>query len=458
MEDGSLGAVDFLVDRFRGLGERIAVISPAGCCSFGELARSVDRWAGELGSQGVKPGSVVSIEGEFSPNSVALLLAHAARSAIVIPQSAAARSGREQRDELAMVEVRVRVDARDCVKFERTGRTASHDLYDELRRRGNPGLVLFTSGTSGAPKAAVQDFAALLEKFKRRRPPLSTLAFLLFDHMGGLNTILHALSNGARVVATGGDRSADTICRAIEEHRVELLPATPTFLNLLLLSGVYRDRDLSGLRVISYGTEPMPETTLERLRKAFPGVRLQQTYGLIEGGVLRSKSRSDVSLWVKVGGEGCETRVVDGVFQIRTPSMILGYLNAPSPITADGWLVTGDAVLRDGDYVRFLGRKSEQINVGGEKVYPSEVESVIQQMEEVEDVTVYGERNGIVGEIVCARVKQREAVRTAGLEQRVKRHCRERLDRFKVPVKVAVTDEQMAGDRLKKLRRPGADG
>jgi acyl-CoA synthetase (AMP-forming)/AMP-acid ligase II len=155
---------------------------------------------------------------------------------------------------------------------------------------------------------------------------------------------------------------------------------------------------------------------------------------------------------VKLGGEGYETRVVDGILQIKTRATILGYLNAPTPITPDGWFVTGDAVLQDGDYFRVLGRESELINVGGEKVYPAEVESLIQSMAKVADATVYGEKNALVGQIVCARVAASESVDRAAFADEVKRFCSERLEPFKVPVKVQVVDELQVGDRFKKRR------
>jgi acyl-coenzyme A synthetase/AMP-(fatty) acid ligase len=249
------------------------------------------------------------------------------------------------------------------------------------------------------------------------------------------------------------DRSPAAVCAIIEKFRVQLLPATPTFLNLLLLSGIYKEFDLSSLAVISYGAEPMPQSTLDRLKDVFPQIKLQQTYGLIEVGVLRSKSKDDGSLWVKVGGEGYETRIVDGILQIKTKSTILGYLNAPTPITEDGWFITGDAVEQDGEYLRILGRKSEMINVGGEKVYPAEVESVIQQMEEVVEATVYGEKNPLIGSIVCAKVRTSSDLSSEDLSQKVKSFCKERLEKFKVPVKVQIFNESHYGDRFKKIRK-----
>jgi acyl-CoA synthetase (AMP-forming)/AMP-acid ligase II len=134
---------------------------------------------------------------------------------------------------------------------------------------------------------------------------------------------------------------------------------------------------------------------------------------------------------------------------------MLGYLNFPSPFTVDGWFHTGDAVEVNGDYLRILGRKSEQINVGGEKVYPTEVENVILELPSVADVTVYGEKNPITGEIVCADItpasKAGEAARE--LVTKVKEHCRSKLQRYKVPVRINIVDDRTYSDRFKKVRR-----
>ncbi len=443
----------FLIERFETRPDALAVVAPTGRCTFGELTELCRHWSAELDRHDVAPGTVVGLRGDFSPNAIALFVALADRGAIVVPQGNDPRIPHAVRDEIAQLEVSCLVDAQDRVELERTGRHASHEIYDELRRRGHPGLVGFSSGTSGEPKAVVHDLTSILDSFHTKRAALSTLTFLLFDHLGGIRTMLHALSNTVTIVSTD-DRSPEGICVLIEEHGVELLPTTPTFLTLLLLSGAHRRHDLSSLRVISYGAEPMPQSTLDRLSVAFPGVKLHQTYGLIEIGPPSSKSRGDGSLWVKIEGDDLETRVVDGILQMRSPSTMLGYLNAPSPITPDGWLVTGDAVEQDGEYLRFLGRKSELINVGGEKVYPAEVENVILELDSVEEVTVYGERNPLVGQIVCARIKAAEPVDASELATEVKRHCRERLERFKVPVRVTLTDERHHSERFKKLRTP----
>jgi acyl-CoA synthetase (AMP-forming)/AMP-acid ligase II len=291
-----------------------------------------------------------------------------------------------------------------------------------------------------------------LEKFKHRRHSDRTINFLRFDHWGGLNTLFHILSNAGTII-TVQERTPAEICRIIERYRVEVLPTTPTFLNLFLLSEEYKRYDLSSLKTISYGTEPMPVSTLKRLKTLFPVTRLHQTYGLIEVGVLRTKSRDDGSLWVKVGGEGFETRVVDGLLEIKAKSAMLGYLNAPSPFTEDGWFITGDVVEVDGEYLHILGRKSEIINVGGEKVYPIEIESVLQLMDGVENVAVSGEPSPITGQIVTARVTLATGESLSDFRKRMRSFCDGKLPSYKVPQKVILADGAMCGERFKKMRR-----
>ncbi|MGH7466336.1 MAG: ANL family adenylate-forming protein, partial [Longimicrobiales bacterium] len=207
---------------------------------------------------------------------------------------------------------------------------------------------------------------------------------------------------------------------------------------------------------VTYGTEVMPQSTLERFHALLPAVKMQQTYGLSEVGILRSKSRSSDSLWVKVGGEGFETRIVDGMLEIKAKSAMLGYLNAPSPFTADGWFITGDAVEVDGEWLKILGRKSELINVGGEKVYPAEVESVLQLMEGVEDVAVAGQPHPITGHIVFARVRLSTNETLAEFRNRMRTFCQDKLARFAIPQKVELVDTSLHGERFKKMRRTGA--
>jgi acyl-CoA synthetase (AMP-forming)/AMP-acid ligase II len=221
---------------------------------------------------------------------------------------------------------------------------------------------------------------------------------------------------------------------------------------MMLLSRSYERFSLDSLKIISYGAEPMPENLLKRLGILFPALKLQQTYGLIELGVMRSQSESNDSLWVKLGGDGYQTRVEDGILLIKSDSAMLGYLNATSPFTEDGWFITGDTVEVKEEFFRILGRKSEIINVGGEKVFPQEVENVILQIKGVVDVIVYGLSNPLTGKIVCAKLKYEGDKSKPDISREIKTYCRQNLESFKVPVKIEIVDNTFESDRFKKSR------
>jgi acyl-coenzyme A synthetase/AMP-(fatty) acid ligase len=269
-------------------------------------------------------------------------------------------------------------------------------------------------------------------------------------------TLFASLAYGGTAVCLPS-RSAEDVARTIVASGATLLPTTPTFLNLLWASGVYRHFDLSSVLLITYGTEAMPEATLTRVKSMFPSAEIKQTYGLSELGVLRSKSLSSDSTWVQVGGPGFEVKVVDHLLYVRSESNMVGYLNAPSPFDADGWMCTGDEVEERGEYVRIVGRRSDMINVGGQKVSPLDVESVLLQAPNVADATVRGVPHTMMGQVVQARVSLAEDEDREEAVIRLRRFCLERLPRFKVPVKLEiVSPEAHRSDRFKKVRSAAA--
>jgi acyl-CoA synthetase (AMP-forming)/AMP-acid ligase II len=254
-------------------------------------------------------------------------------------------------------------------------------------------------------------------------------------------------------VVTVSDRSVSKICEAISKYKVELLPATPSFLNLLIASKMYKNFDLSSLKRITYGTEVMPQSTLDRMFQTFPAVKLLQTYGLSEVGVLHSQSRGDGSTWVRMGGDGFQTRVVDGILWIKSSYAMIGYLNAPSDFDEDGWFNTHDRVEVDGDYFRILGRETDLINVGGQKVYPAEIESVILELENIEDVAIFGEKHALLGQIVVAKILLQTPETLEVVKKRIRVACNARLASYKTPTKVILVESQLHNARQKKIRR-----
>jgi acyl-CoA synthetase (AMP-forming)/AMP-acid ligase II len=222
---------------------------------------------------------------------------------------------------------------------------------------------------------------------------------LLFDHIGGLNTLLHTLFNKGTVIAPKS-RNVKYILQICKDHKVEVLPTTPTFLRMMLISGLIPNNFPRSLKIITYGTERMDQHTLDTICQLLPNVDFRQTFGMSELGIVRVKSEARNSLFMKIGGEGVETRVVNNVLEIRSTSRMLGYLNDKSPFDKDGWYNTKDVVNKKNEYYKIIGRTTEVINVGGLKFMASEIERVTLQFEGIEFAKAEGRPNPLTGQHV----------------------------------------------------------
>lgn len=445
--------MDWLIERFQGAPERSAFIHEGREVCYGAVVATVTAFRRRVEAIGIGRGETVVVFGDYSPEVFCMMLALAQNGSIVIPLTH--HSVIEEADALGIsgCDWYIEFDASGTdFNIARRSLVSQNALLESFRECGAPGLVLFSSGSTGKPKAILHDFNRVAEKFHKQRQPVVAIPFLMIDHFGGINTIL-AITSSLGTVVTVSDRSVANICSAIERYKVELLPATPSFLTLLMASKLYNDYDLSSLRRITYGTEMMPQSTLDRVRQAFPVAILQQTYGLSEVGVLHSQSRDDGSLWVRIGGEGFQTRIVDGILWIKSEYAMIGYLNAPSEFDAEGWFNTQDQVEVDGDYFRILGRVTDLINVGGQKVYPAEVESVILDIENVRDVAVYGEKHNLLGQIVVAKIVLNQPEPVESVKKRVRQACINHLAAYKIPAKVVLAEGVLHSARQKKIRQ-----
>ncbi len=424
-------------------------------CTFAALAESVKAAARVLKGSSVPSGAVVVLETDYSPGGIGMLLALIENRNIIVPLTEPDDARRRTVVEAAAAEYLVRCDGA-APAVERLGGGAAAKtigLFERLRQASHAGLVLFTSGTTGAPKGVVHDLAALLKKFNRPGHSKRTVAFMIFDHIGGLDTLFYTLFNFGCLLIPAA-RTPEAVAELISKHKAQVLPASPTFLNLFLLGETHKRFDLTSLEVITYGAEPMPEHVLKRLAALFPGVRLLQKYGLSELGAVRIKSKSSDSLWIKIGGTGLEVRVRDGMLELKTQTAMLGYLNAPSPFTRDGWFKTGDSVEQDGEYFRILGRNTDIVNIGGEKVHPAEIENILMSMEGVEDAVVSGEKSPLSGQMITAAVELRTGETLSDFRVRMRRYFQDHgLPSYKIPQKVVFGGKQPEAGRRKKTRR-----
>jgi acyl-CoA synthetase (AMP-forming)/AMP-acid ligase II len=445
--------VQFILDRFAEAPQSTAFVDRNRKVTYGEVLISIAEYEHFLEAASVPRGAVVVVLSDYSPEVFCFIMALARRACVAVPVTPASVVERNVVE--ALSEAAWTAEFLPGIwepRLSATGRQPTNPVLVGFLARGQPGLILFSSGSTGTPKAILHDLDRVAAKFEKRGAPIVSIAFLMLDHFGGINTIL-AITSGLGTVVTIGDRSVAGVCQALEQHRVEVLPTTPSFLGLLVRSDLASRFDLRCLKRITYGTEVMPQPTLDRLRKIFPEVLLHQTYGLSELGVLRSQSRPDGSLWVRVGGDGFQTKVVDGILWVKSAYAMVGYLNASSPFDEEGWFNTQDRVEVDGDWFRILGRETDLINVAGQKVYPAEVEEIILQLDNIDDVAAYGERHALLGQIVVAKVVTHVPETVDSLKKRIRHACSQTLAAFKVPAKVVLAEKGLYSLRMKKERR-----
>jgi acyl-CoA synthetase (AMP-forming)/AMP-acid ligase II len=436
------------LNRISGFEDAIAFATNSDEVSYRSLVRQTASFQEYLISQNVLPTSIVAVVGDFSAKSVALIFALFLNNNVVVPISI--QSSVEVTDILRVSGCDWFVDLRDeeFIKVEPMEYQNTHaaTFYDSIRSH-SAGLVLFSSGTSGKPKGIVHEVNRLISRFNKAGKSYVSIPLLMFDHFGGYNTIFGLLGSGGKIVILK-DRTTESIATAVEHFKVTLLPTTPSFLALLLASRVDSRYDFSSLQKISYGTEVMPESLLERLSQRFPEVAFQQTYGLSELGVLNTRSMSNDSTWVQVGGAGYESKVVDGQLWIKSNFSMLGYISDQSSTPIDEWFNTQDRVEVNGDFIKILGRDSDLINVGGQKVFPQEIEDVLLRMKEISSVRVSGELNDLLGQIVRAEISLLEGMELSKGD--VRAFCKEHLINYKVPQKIDFVDDIPLTHRMKK--------
>lgn len=389
----------------------------------------------------VNTGDVVALIGDFDPQSIIILLKLIDKKAILVPLTQDTKSQHEYFFETALVDVVI-----EGTSVKRIKHKTKHKHIEKLRLNDHAGLVLFSSGTTGRPKAILHDLTLFMKRFRTARPTLRTISFLLFDHIGGLNTLLHTLFNRGTVVAPK-TRSVDSILASCAQHKIELLPATPTFLRMMLISGLIPDNIPKTLKIITYGTERMDQPTLNELCELLPNIDFRQTYGMSELGIVRVKSEKRNSLFMKVGGEGVETRVVDSVLEIRSQTRMVGYLNADSPFDSRGWYNTKDIVEERNGHYKVIGRNNEVINVGGLKFMASEVERVALQFSGVELCKAVAIDNPITGQHVELRVQP--ALNADFDQPKLKVFLTSNLPKHMVPKRIKVSSVSI-GHRFKK--------
>lgn len=467
-------------------GARTAIIDAASGIRFSyrDVDRDADRWHTVLTRQGVQAGDRVGIVAQNRYDFVPLFFGCIRRGAILVPFN-----WRLSAVELA----RVITDADPSLIFGESGSRAvleqacarldsipapcvldlDHDLpvlqraaagdvvpVSPPRGHDDTAMLLYTSGSTGAPKGVMLPHRQLLWNalattigWRLSADDIGTAATPFF-HTGGWHVFTTTLlSRGGAIVLTGAFEPSEFL-DVLERYGATVTFGVPTQFAMLRDSANW-GRPLPTLRWFFSGGAPCPQGVKDAVRAAGYGFR--EGYGLTECGPNCFATSSRIAL-EKDGSTGwpipflqMRLRADDGALaghdeigelELRGPQMFSGYFRAPEQtaeaMTADGWLRTGDLASRDADGVhRIRGRRKEMFISGGENVFPGEVEAALLDCPGVVEATVIGVPDVRWGEVGCALIVCRDKAldeRTLTTEARV------RLAGYKVPQRMVFVD------------------
>jgi long-chain acyl-CoA synthetase len=440
-------------------GEQPALLWDGGGLTWRELEQRAGGVARRLAQAGAQPGDVVGLRLPNTWGFVAALWAGLALGVTVAPLNPLLADDERERI-LGHLRPKAVID---------TAPEVEPGELSPLAGPAAPGIILYTSGSTGQPKGAVLSHAALAAANESWAGPVMglterdrVLAALPLAHSFGLNgALLAPLLAGAAVVLQERFSPEETL-RAIGRHRVTVFPGVATMFARILEAPALADADLSSLRLAVSGAAPCPWTLASEWRRR-TGVRIVRGYGMTE--LFRPISylaaeATDHPDSVGRAVPGVELRVVEDELWIRTPAAMDGYLRAPeetAAVLADGWFKTGDlATISPDGYVSIVGRKRELILRGGYSVVPGEVEATLLGHPAVAEAAVVGVAHAELGEEVSAFVTLRAGARAEAEE--LIAFCRARLAGYKYPRRVSIVTElpKSATGKILKARLRGS--
>ncbi|MFT5484200.1 MAG: acyl-CoA synthetase (AMP-forming)/AMP-acid ligase II [Halieaceae bacterium] len=437
-------------DALKRCSNRPFLVAPSKTWTYGDFFRRVDRMAASLAQ--LPENNLASYMAD-SPALVALMFASASsgKSLLVMDRNFDASKVEALTDSLNIdtlftddaESLQTNCELRSIVDLWESDAVADHEqgvwpdgFEAELR--------ILTSGTTGSPKCARYRWSDLVAQLGQpsEQPGQRWLFAYHLNHFAGVQMLLHVLAVKGTLVLTESNRVADAL-RALLDFNVTHISSTPTFWRFALAL-LKNGHTTPQLRHITLGSEAVTADLLTQLKYNFPAARIIHIYASTEAGSCVSVDDMNpglpVSILSRPSDAAVQFKIEEGELQVRTLHGMVSYLESEPVIGTVGqrdWRRTGDLVAIEGDRIQFRGRRSEVINVGGVKVYPLEVESLLNEIADIKLIRVYGQANPVVGEIVAVDVVLHEGADSESVEnsireisQQLPRHSRPRSINF----------------------------
>ena len=322
---------------------------------------------------------------------------------------------------------------------------------------GSTQWIIPTSGTTNTPKLILHNYESLTRTVKRDLDIGKSFRWgLVFDiyRFSGIQVFLQSILSGSKLIITESSQNMTDILDILIKYNCNALSATPSFWRKVLMS---KKADKLQLRRITLGGEIADENILQALKIKFPDAKISHIYASTEVGVGFSVTDGHEGFplsFLNGGLKNIKMKIdKEGLLWIAPVNKNQSYVSNENMYDKDGYINTGDIVKVRGKRVYFLGRNSGAINIGGNKVQPEEVERTLLSSDLIAEAFVYAMKNPMMGSLVCADVvlNNKEVDRNEVKKQLFK-HCRERLESFKVPAMIKFVEEVQTTDSGKLKR------